>query len=346
MLDEIFAGEHRNLQRARELVGARAPIGVGIEQARRVKAFPVKAHAVAVHHLRDQAFERDRRPDGAPSRCIGIETCSTIAPAPRRRSAASRTLASTSGSLDWPAEALGHHADAHAGHAAAEPGRVAVLLDLHVILARIESVGAGDHFQQQGVVGDGCRHRSGMVDGRLDRHHAGIGHQTVRRPSCRSSRNRTQACGSSRPGRRRSPSRPRRRRPARRSPTTSRRPSSRTCRVVHRTQRRGVAAAGQAKIFAMRLADDRAAGIENAGDDRRIDIRHVAFERRGAVHHRHAGEADIVLQDDALAGQRSVRGAAHFGLHRPGIERILVGARADSRACADSAPAADSRAAD
>ena len=77
----------------------------------------------------------------------------------------------------------------------------------------------------------------------------------------------------------------------------------------------------------MRLADDGAAGVEDAGDDGRIDVRHVAFERRGAVHHRHAGEADIVLEDDALARQRTVRGAAHFGLHRPGIERVLVGAR-------------------
>ena len=97
-------------------------------------------------------------------------------------------------------------------------------------------------------------------------------------------------------------------------------------RIVHGAQRGGVAAAGQAEIFAMRLADDGAAGVEDAGNDGRIDVGHVAFECRGAVHHRHAGEADIILEDDALARQRSVRGAAHFGLHRPGIERVFVGA--------------------
>ena len=39
-----------------------------------------------------------------------------------------------------------------------------------------------------------------------------------------------------------------------------------------------MAAAGQTEIFAMGLADDRAAGIEYAGDDGRIDIGHIAFQ--------------------------------------------------------------------
>ena len=56
-----------------------------------------------------------------------------------------------------------------------------------------------------------------------------------------------------------------------------------------------MAAAGEAEILADRLADDRAAGVENARRDGRVDIRHIAFHRRGAVHHRHAGETDIVL---------------------------------------------------
>ena len=100
------------------------------------------------------------------------------------------------------------------------------------------------------------------------------------------------------------------------------------------------------KILAMRLADDGAAGIENAGHDRGVDIRHIAFERGGAVHHRHAGKTNIILEHNALARQRTVRGAAHFRLHRPGVERILVDLPGDSRACVDSAPAANRRAAD
>ena len=37
------------------------------------------------------------------------------------------------------------------------------------------------------------------------------------------------------------------------------------------------------------------AGIEDALYDRGVDFRHIAFERRRAVHHRHAGQHDIVL---------------------------------------------------
>jgi len=43
------------------------------------------------------------------------------------------------------------------------------------------------------------------------------------------------------------------------------------------------------------------AGIEQARDDDRVEIRHETFERRGAVHHRHSGYHDIVLDGDALA---------------------------------------------
>ena len=67
-------------------------------------------------------------------------------------------------------------------------------------------------------------------------------------------------------------------------------------RILHWTKRRGVAAAGQTEILAVRLTDDRAAGIEDAGDDRRVYIGHVTFERRSAIHHRHAGETNIVLE--------------------------------------------------
>ncbi len=72
--------------------------------------------------------------------------------------------------------------------------------------------------------------------------------------------------------------------------------------IVHRALGAGVAAAGQAEIFAMRFAEDGPAGVEHAGDNRRIDIRHIAFQRRGADHHWNPGEADIVFQDNGFAG--------------------------------------------
>ena len=47
-------------------------------------------------------------------------------------------------------------------------------------------------------------------------------------------------------------------------------------RIVHRAGGVGVAAAGQAEILAMRLADDGAAGIEDTGHDGGVDVRHIA----------------------------------------------------------------------
>src|ERR1041384_3950647 len=99
-------------------------------------------------------------------------------------------------------------------------------------------------------------------------------------------------------------------------------------RVVHRQRLAGVAAARQAEALADRLADDLAAGVEDAGDQGRVDVGHIAFERRRAVHHRQAGDADIVLDDDRLAGQRAARLALDRGLPGPGVEPVLVMARA------------------
>ncbi len=81
----------------------------------------------------------------------------------------------------------------------------------------------------------------------------------------------------------------------------------------------------------MRLADDGAAGIEDARDHGGIDIGHIAFERGRAVHHRHAGQADVVLEHDALAGQRPVGRALDLRLHIPGAERVVARARPRAR---------------
>src|SRR3954468_17950573 len=51
--------------------------------------------------------------------------------------------------------------------------------------------------------------------------------------------------------------------------------------VPARKGRGGVVAAREAEILACGLADDRPARVQNAGDDRRVQIRHVARERRG-----------------------------------------------------------------
>jgi hypothetical protein len=85
-----------------------------------------------------------------------------------------------------------------------------------------------------------------------------------------------------------------------------------------------VATTGKAEIFADRLADNRAAGVENARNDCRIDIRHVAFHCRGAIHHRHAGNAGIVLERDRLAFELAGGGTCDFRLDVPGTVPIFL----------------------
>jgi hypothetical protein len=83
-------------------------------------------------------------------------------------------------------------------------------------------------------------------------------------------------------------------------------------------------AAGKTEILAYRLADDRPAGIENTRHHRRIDIRHIAFHRRGAVHHRHAGEANFVFERDLLALQRAGVRAFDLGHDVPVTVRVVL----------------------
>src|SRR3984957_6255956 len=90
------------------------------------------------------------------------------------------------------------------------------------------------------------------------------------------------------------------------------------------SQRARVAAAGKAETFAMRLALDDRASVEETRDDRGVDVGNIAFERGGAVHHRHAGDADIVFDGDRLALELAFRRALNIGLHVPGVERILL----------------------
>ena len=101
-------------------------------------------------------------------------------------------------------------------------------------------------------------------------------------------------------------------------------------RILHRAGRAGVAAAGHAVVFAHRLAGDLAAGVEDARDDGGVDVRHRAVEEVRADHHRHAGEADVVLQRHAAAGKLAAWLALDRGLHVPGAELVLVGARPPS----------------
>ena len=203
------------------------------------------------------------------------------------------------------AEAFLDHADLEACGAAAQ--RLGVGVDRAAHLPRVEPVGTGDDLQHQGVVGHRGRHRAGVIERELDRHDAGVGHQApgrlhaddaaigrrhADRAALVAADRHVGLAGDDDGG-------------AARGGAAGR--IAVLARIVDRTGRGGVAAAGEAEILAMHLADDGGAGIEHAGHHGGVDVGHVAFERAGAVHHRHAGEADIVLQRHLLALELAAR---------------------------------------
>ena len=75
-------------------------------------------------------------------------------------------------------ETFEQDADAQTRNATAQSGCVAV--DAGAVLARVQTIGTSNHFQQQSVVSHGGRHGSGMVDGGFDGHDTGVRHQAVR----------------------------------------------------------------------------------------------------------------------------------------------------------------------
>ena len=48
-------------------------------------------------------------------------------------------------------------------------------------------------------------------------------------------------------------------------------------------------------------------GLQHAGHDRGVEVRHEPVERERAEAHRHAGDGDVVLVADRLAGQQALR---------------------------------------
>jgi len=75
---------------------------------------------------------------------------------------------------------------------------------------------------------------------------------------------------------------------------------------------------------ARRLAHDRGAGVEHAGDDRRVDRRHEVLEYLRADHHRHASDADDVLdRHPATVEWTAAVASATLTTPRPRVERVL-----------------------
>ena len=80
---------------------------------------------------------------------------------------------------------------------------------------------------------------------------------------------------------------------------------------------------GKAEILAGGLAGDGASSIENTCHDGGIELRNITFKQCRAVHHRDAGDTDIVLDRDLLAAQQSFRAGLDIRLPVPGAVRIF-----------------------
>ena len=173
-------------------------------------------------------------------------------------------------------------------------------------------------------------HRAGGVDGHLQRSDAGVGHEPERRLQPDDAA--IAGGNSDRSGlvRRRSPSARRPRQPAPRYPTTSRRWCDRAFAGSAPGRSNWMAAAGHAIVLAHRLAGDFAAFVEDARDDGGVHVRHRAVEEARADHHRHAGEADVVLQRHPPPGELATGLALDRSFEIPGAERIFLRRRPPS----------------
>ncbi len=107
--------------------------------------------------------------------------------------------------------------------------------------------------------------------------------------------------------------------------------SLRIVRIEHWPGVGGMAAAREAKMLTHGLADDLPTGIEDAGHNGRVHVGDVALQHVGAVHHRDAGHAHVVLDGDFLARERSRRCAFDRAPPVPGVEPIVRGGWTEPR---------------
>ena len=103
-------------------------------------------------------------------------------------------------------------------------------------------------------------------------------------------------------------------------------------RVANRPGRAGMAAGRETQVFAGGFPGDHPAGIEHARHYRGVDVGNIALKHAGTIHHRHAGDADVVLDGNALSGQHAALGAGDVRLPVPCIIGVFLGRRPIARA--------------
>ena len=316
---------HHHLDGLGQVVGARQPATCrGVEQAGRIVALPVRTHASALDHQPRRPLGRNAGPDVAAV---------TVPRQGDRLDRGAQLLEGVRGLFDAgvhvglrlvPAEPFLHDTEPQPGHVAVQRPGVRLAFEPGP-LARVQSVRPGQHLQQQRGVVHGARHRAGVVQREFDRHDAGVWHQPIRRfvavdaAPARGHADRAALISADRHVHRAGGDQ---------CATAARRAARGPAGIVgiaHRAGRTGVAAAGKAQILAYRLAENAPAGVQNARNDRRVDFGRIALQNGAAVHHRHAGDAHVVLDGEGLAGQRAGLRALDVRAPVPGAERIVFG---------------------
>ena len=297
-----------------------------IDEAGEIEALGVHAAAVG-QHTGERTLENDRHPDRHAARVQRDRYVFDLGAQVLERASGGANLRRHLGHRAGRFETLAQQPDTKAGNALGERGAIVERDRGGNRLSRIDAVRSRQHFQQQGVVGDGPGDRAGMIDADVGAHDPGIGHEAEGRlqadDAATRRRNPDRAAlvaadcevrGADRDGDGASGGRASRR-------------MGRPVRIEHGAPGAGEARARRTEMLAPRLADDRCAGVEDAGDDGGVDFGHVALQDGGSIHHLHAGHADVVLDGDALAGELSRRRARNLGDDAPGVEGILVRGR-------------------
>ena len=300
-VERVLAEDGGDLERVGELVGAAAPPHGGVEQAGDVEAFVCDAGAVHLEQRDAGGVAADRRPHREAEPVHGHRHVLDDGAEPGEPLGGIAHAAVDVRLRVGMAEAFAENSHAQAFDSAVE--RLGIAARCDAALARVDAVGPGDHFQQQGVVAHVGGHRAAGVERDLERRNPGVGHQPVGRLQSDDAAmaggdadraglvaadrhvdvaggDQGGAAGGGAAGR-----------------------VAGLARILHRAGRTGVASSRYAIILAHRLAGDLAAGVEDALDHGRIDVRHVARKDVGADHHRHPGEADIILERDPPAGE-------------------------------------------
>ena len=325
---EIAADQGHELHLMRQVLGLRLErLAQGRNEAFVVQPLPVVADAVAVHQ-RGHALG-----DQGPRNAAGLQVRGNR----HLFHLAAQVLDRLHGLADLGVHLRLRHGSSEPFLEDAEPHpfdafvqALRICLDRHVVLPRVQRVLTGDDFEQQRSVFHAAAHRAGVVERVVDPDDAGVRHQAVRRlvPDHAAPRGRNAD---------RAPLIPadghidivvRQRRA--RTPRRSAGQMIRVVRIARRAVGAGMAAAGEGEVVHVEDRADRASGVQDARDDGRVDVRHIAVQHERGARHGHAGDAHVVLDADPFAGQLARRGPAHRTAPDDRVQRIVFRVRSDA----------------